>query len=153
MSAPTARPRRYTGATHQAALQLSLWGLDLAALDDRIDLAARYGMATYMRRERINLLSMIDRNPEAAMYAARWLAALLELGETRPLAEIERRRQESHAPGQKKTVYEPKKSRTQRKGLDHEMVRLKGEGKTVAQIAAAVDRSPRTVQRRLKLHR
>lgn len=154
MSPGGAAPRRYAGAENDAALQLSLWGLDLAALDERIEQAcAAGGHHEFMLRERMHLMTLLQANPEAAKYAARWLAALLRLGDALPLAEAERRRQAAHVPGEIKTVYEPKETRAQRHARIREIVRMDADGKTAAQIAEAVDRSVRQVRRVLALHR
>lgn len=147
-------PRRYADAEGSAALQLSMWGLDLAALDERIEQAREAGgHHEFMLLERTHLMTLLHANPEAAKYAARWLAALLRLGDALPLAEAERRRQAAHVPGEVKTVYEPKQTRAQRHARIREIVRMDAEGKTAAQIAKAVDRSVRQVRRVLALHR
>jgi DNA-binding NarL/FixJ family response regulator len=147
MSTRSNKPRRYTGAELIAAIRVGVWGLDLGQLDDAIEEARPWGCHEFMLKQRAHLLHLLETNPEAAEYAARWLAATLQLGEVLPLAEVERRRQSGHPPGEYKTQYEPLKTKSQRRGRDHEIQRLKAAGQTVAQIAAAVDCSERTVQR------
>lgn len=151
---PHEMDRRYAGSEALAALRLSMWGLDLGALDESIEQARAAGVPhEFMLRERMHLMTLLQANPEAAKYAARWLSAVLQLGEALPLAEAERRRQASHVPGVVKTVYEPLETRTQRHARIAVIVRMDAEGKTAAQIAKAVDRSVRQVRRVLALHR